>query len=112
MAVSATSTLWAVWAVPTMPRKRVSKTVECAAHGMRCALAGGSAYRSEFCEPATPLLPQELELQQLLAEAGGVTEPTRDRRSLSQQDAGRRATLARAEADSAVREAQILAGGT
>lgn len=94
-----------------MPRRKVLRTVKCSAHGDACALAGGSKYVSEFCEPATEPTRQELELRQLLDEAAGV-EPS-DAKPLrpAERDAQFRELLARAEADAAVREAAVLAGG-
>lgn len=94
-----------------MPRRKVLKTTPCAAHGDGCALAGGSKYVSEFCEPATEPTRQELELRQLLDEASGEQGTEHKALRPAERDAQFRAVLARAEADSAVREAEILAGG-
>lgn len=94
-----------------MPRRKVLKTTKCAAHGDACALAGGSKYVSEFCEPATEPTRQELELRQLLEEASG-SQPTELKASRpAERDAQYRALLAQAQADADVREAALLAGG-
>lgn len=91
-----------------MPRRKLSRTVKCAAHGDGCALAGGSKYVSEFCEPATEPTRQELELRQLLAEATGTDSSDVKPLRPAERDAQFREMLARVEADNAVREAAIL----
>lgn len=95
-----------------MPRRKMSRAISCEAHGTACALAGGSRYSSEFCQPATTATPQELELRQFLAEAphgtATVTESKPPRPAV--RDARFREILARAEADEAIREAAILGG--
>ena len=93
-----------------MPRKskRQPQVVECAAHGQRCALAGGSTYRSERCQPAGP---QPRQLTELFALMGvdPVEQHRRDTRPLAEQDADYRRALEQAEANNVAREAAINA---
>lgn len=104
-----------------MPRRAKQKTAECAAHGWRCALAGGGSYRSDRCQPVadTPAL---LALRAMLAAAvakqhlddmvqvAKLADAERQRylaRPLAEIDAEYRAALARAEADLAATEAEM-----